>query len=144
MRPRNIFTGCLCLLTGCAMYLLFRSDTIRLYRWVKATVGTSALDSLRETTLGWAMPDFVRYSLPDGLWCAAYVIIADAIWGEEKGVAKHVTVSLIPAVAIAHECLQLAGLARGTFDAADLLCYALPLAIYYATIPRYRRLASAK
>lgn len=128
---RNIVWGCLLLLAGCAMYLLFRSDTIRLYRWVKAAVGTAWLDGLRETTLGCDLPHFVRYSLPDGLWCAAYVLIVSGIWGKERGMASHIAVSLIPVVAIVHEFLQGAGVVRGSFDPADLLCYGLPLAVYF-------------
>lgn len=142
MKIRNIIAGILCLLTGCAIYLLLRSDTIRLYRWVKATVGTAALDSLRETTLGWDIPEFVRFSLPDGMWCAAYVLIADGIWGNERGLIKHIIVSFIPAVAIGHECLQLLGLARGTFDPSDLLCYAFPLAVYFFRTMRLKPIFS--
>ena len=131
MKTRNIILGIVCLLVGCCMYLLLRSESIRLYQWVRAAVGTAALDSVRAVTMGWAVPDFVRFSVPDGLWCAAYGLIADGIWGSERGWARHVVVTLIPAVALVHECLQLAGLVGGTFDVSDVVVYALPLAAYY-------------
>lgn len=130
MKWRNIITGILCLLAGCAIYLLLRSHSIRLYRWVEATLGTSWLEPLRAGAASWDVPEFVRFSLPDGLWCAAYVIIADAVWAQERGLRKHFVVLVLPAVAIVHECLQAMGLARGRFDVADLLCYAVPVVVY--------------
>ena len=126
----KIVTGILCLLLACAIYLLLRSESINLYRWCQATVGTAALQPLRQWAQGCSIPNFVRYSLPDGLWCAAYILIADGIWHNEKTPWRHVVATAIPVIAIAHETMQMAGIAKGTFDPIDMLCYALPLAAY--------------
>ena len=131
MKWNRIILGVGCLLLGIAIYLVLRSETIHLYRWCASTLGTSWLEPLREYARGWAVPNFVRYSLPDGLYCASYILIADGIWASEKGWWKNVVVSAIPVVAMTHELLQLAGLARGTFSMADLLCYALPIAAWW-------------
>jgi len=76
------------------------------------------------------VPAFVRFSLPDGLYCASYVLLMDAVW-QESGKVKYFAVAFIPLVAMIHELCQFVGLARGTFDAADLFCYALPLFLYF-------------
>jgi len=54
----------------------------------------------------------------------------DAVW-KDNGKAKFLAVSFIPIVAIIHELLQLVGIAKGTFDTADIFCYSLPLIIYF-------------
>lgn len=134
MKHAKLILGVLCLLAGCAIYLVFRSDTINLYRWCHATIGTAALDTLRQAVHGWKVPFFVKYSLPDGLYCASYILLADSIWDKEKGLWKHAVVAAIPTVAIVHECLQGVGLARGSFDPGDLLAYSLPLLAYFAFV----------
>ena len=130
-RHVQIAAGIACLLVACTIYLVMRSKSIALYQWCRATVGTALADSMREATRGWAVPDFVRYSLPDGLYCLSYILIADAIWSGSRQAAKYIVVAAIPAAALLHETMQLAGLARGTFDWADVACYALPLAAYF-------------
>ena len=123
--------GILLLLIGISIYLLFRSETITLYRWCASAGMKESLDTLRESVRHWDMPAFVRFSLPDGLYCASYILLMDAVWKKSQRTLRLLVASLIPLVAITHELLQAAGLARGTFDWSDLLCYTLPLLIYY-------------
>ena len=130
MSWQKIVTGLLCLLLGCAMYLVLRSDTIRLYQWCQATVGTGAIEPLREIAKGWNVPFFVRFSLPDGLYCLSYILIADGIMNGESGFWRYAIVTFIPVVALIHECLQYAGVAHGYFDPGDLIAYSLPLLAY--------------
>lgn len=118
------------LLCGCAIYLLFRSKTLNIYHWC-ATLGfSSAIDTLRLWVQNWNVPDFVRFCLPDGLYCAAYILLIDAIWHKEKGIMKNIIISLVPIVTISSELLQLFGIIRGTFDIYDLVCYSFPLLVY--------------
>ena len=91
---------------------------------------SECIDSLRCAVLGWAVPDFVKYSLPDGLYCAAYILLIDAIWGRQNGIAKYVFISIIPFATIICEILQYLGIVNGTFDVCDLICYAIPILIY--------------
>lgn len=123
--------GILLLFTGISIYLLFRSETITLYRWFVAAGMQETLVTLREGVSDWNIPSFVRFSLPDGLYCASYIMIMDAVWKKSKYSLRLLAASLIPLVAIVHELLQAAGLTRGTFDWGDLLCYSLPLLLYY-------------
>lgn len=122
--------GIFLLFCGISIYLLFRSKTITIYRWCETIGATGIIDNLRHCVRHWAVPDFVRYSLPDGLYCASYILIMDAIWRKGRKKARIVAVSLIPLAAIVHETLQGLGLARGTFDFGDFLCYTVPLVTY--------------
>ena len=126
----QVVFGILCLFCGIAIYLLFRSDAIRLYQWFTAMGVGEPLDVVRGETLQWAVPEFIKYSLPDGLYCTSYILLMDAVWRNARRQLRMVASSVIPLVAVVHELLQGAGVARGPFDWRDLLCYALPLAAY--------------
>lgn len=125
----QLLWGVVMLLCGCSIYLLFRSKTINLYQWCSMLGISDIIDSMRMSIIGWEIPEFIRFSLPDGLYCASYILLMDAVW-PDNGKYKKLTVSFIPIVAIIHELMQGLGLVKGTFDIIDLLCYATPLAIY--------------
>lgn len=75
------------------------------------------------------MSDYTKFSLPDGLYCVAYILIVDAVWHNEKA-KRHWIVALIPVIAIVNEIFQYFGVANGTFDWYDLISYATPLFLY--------------
>lgn len=127
----QVLLGVLCLLVGISIYLLFRSESITLYRWMAAIGVTDAIAPLRQSVSHWDVSPFVRFSLPDGLYCLSYILLMDAVWQRSRRPLRLIAASLIPLIAITHELLQVAGLARGTFDWSDLLCYTLPLIGYW-------------
>ena len=136
---QKVALGISFLVCGCAIYLLFRSKTLNIYHWC-ATLGfSSAIDTLRLWVQNWNVPDFVRFCLPDGLYCAAYILLIDAIWHKEKGIMKNIIISLVPIVTISSELLQIFGIIRGTFDLYDLLCYTFP-PLVYLSIKYYQNL----
>lgn len=126
----EVFLGLFCLVCGCAIYLLFRSRTLNLYQWCKAIGLSDVIDTLREHVQNWSISEFIKFSLPDGLYSAAYIFIIDAIWHVGNPPTKYIIILFVPFVAIANEILQFFGFAKGTFDIYDLVCYALPLLIY--------------
>lgn len=126
----KIIFGLLFLFCGCSIYLLFRSETLNIYQWCNEVGLSEYVNLLRCVVFGWAVPDFVKYSIPDGLYCAAYILMIDAIWGKQKGLSKYLIVSIIPIAAIVYEILQYFGIKNGTFDVCDLICYWLPILIY--------------
>ena len=127
----QIILGVLFLLGGISIYLLFRSETITLNQWFASLGMKETLGTLREGVSHWDVPSFVRFSLPDGLYCASYILLMDAVWKKNRRPLRLLAVSLIPLIAIIHELLQAAGMAKGTFDWGDLLCYSIPLLLYY-------------
>ena len=139
MAQQKVALGISFLVCGCAIYLLFRSKTLNIYHWC-ATLGfSSAIDTLRLWVQNCNVPDFVRFCLPDGLYCAAYILLIDAIWHKEKGIMKNIIISLVPIVTISSELLQIFGIIRGTFDLYDLLCYTFP-PLVYLSIKYYQNL----
>ena len=136
---QKVALGMSFLVCGCAIYLLFRSKALNIYHWCLALGLSSPIDSLRIWVQNWGIPDFVRFCLPDGLYCAAYILLIDAIWHKDKGIMKNIIISLIPLVTISSELLQLFGIVRGTFDICDLVCYTFPLLVYLS-IKNYQNL----
>lgn len=131
---QKVVLGILLLACGCAIYLLFRSNTLNIYNWCSALGLTTPIDTLRLWVRNWNIPDFVRFCLPDGLYCAAYILLIDAIWHKDKGIIKNIIIILVPLVTISSELLQLFGIVRGTFDICDLVCYTFPLLVYLSII----------
>lgn len=127
----EVALGILFLACGSAIYLLFRSKALNIYQWCSALGLSSMIDSLRNSVQGWNISDFVKFSLPDGLYCAAYILIIDAIWHNDNGIIKFIIISLVPFATISSEILQCFGLLRGTFDIVDLISYTIPIIIYY-------------
>lgn len=132
----QVIAGILLLLCGIGIYLLFRSETIRLNQWFSAIGHSETVDILRQGVQQWNVPEFVKFSLPDGLYCASYILLMDAVWHKSRTWPRIAASSAMPLVAIGHELLQGAGLARGTFDWCDLLSYALPLVAYLLLITK--------
>lgn len=126
----EVILGVAFLACGCAIYLLFRSKSLNIYQWCSAIGLSSFIDTLRSSVQSWNVSDFLKYSLPDGLYCAAYILIIDSVWHNDKGIIKNIIISLVPLVAVCNEFLQYLGLSKGTFDIYDLTCYVLPLFVY--------------
>ena len=126
----ELILGVLMLVCGCYIYLLFRSKSLNLYQWCSVLGLSDMVDSMRCAVHEWNPSDFVRYSLPDGLYCGSYLMMIDAVWYKENGFEKYFVLSIVPAMTIISEVLQYWGLVKGTFDVYDLLCYMIPSLIY--------------
>lgn len=126
----QVFLGVLVLLFGCAIYLLFRSKTLYIYVWCKALGVGYFVDSLRLLVIDWEIPEFIKFSLPDGLYSAAYLLIIDTVWHGYYKWKKYLFIAVIPVVTIGSELLQYFSLVKGTFDVYDLICYLIPPIIY--------------
>ena len=136
---KSIAAGLLLVLGG-AIYIIFRSQTL-LYRlvgegwpWMN-TLRTAAAELLqRSSTMG----EFVVFSLPDGLWATAYILLMDVRHHKAPIRVRVAWAAVIPLIGAAAELLQALcptgyrpwGINLGTFDVLDLVCYLAPLAIY--------------
>lgn len=118
------------LFSGCYIYLVFRTRTLNLYHWCDMIGLSKCIESARFAARDWCVPEFVKFSLPDGLYSAAYILMIDAIWYKDDGLLKNCIIVIIPLFTILSEILQYFGLVKGTFDLMDLICYATPLLIY--------------
>lgn len=125
----QLLFGVVLLFGGCCIYLLFRSKTLRIYQWCSEMGVSDIIDVYRGHMHDWHIPDVVKYSFPDGLYNAAYILIMEAIWSNVKSSYKYVIILLVPFFTIISELLQYYGIIKGTFDVYDLACYSAPVFI---------------
>lgn len=122
------------LATGCAIYLLFRPDTLLMFGVLKAIGLGNATMAARAWADGVTLGSFIIYSLPAGLWSAAYIMAMDALWSGAGKAIRLMCAMIIPLVGVVSEIMQGLGLLRGIYDHLDLVCYALPILIYILII----------
>ena len=115
--------GLLLILLGGLIYLSFRPTTLLLFH----ALDRMGLTDWRAWMSAYQPTEFVLYSLPGGLWAAAYILIILSLTGRTPLTQRVTIASMIPLAGIASELLQWGGLLPGIFDATDLLCYTLPL-----------------
>jgi len=125
MKKQLIFGSFLTLLAGGLIYILFRTSSLKMFSWYE-TIGLGGLTiELRKMTSQFAdkIPEWILFSLPDGLWIFSYVSLMLFIWRNSVSIKNIFWISIIPILAIGSEIGQLFGLVSGTFDFADLLLY---------------------
>ena len=140
--------GLLLILLGGLIYLSFRPTTLLLFHALDRMGLMLLITDWRAWMSAYQPTEFVLYSLPGGLWAAAYILIILSLTGliilsltGRTPLTQRVTIaSMIPLAGIASELLQWGGLLPGIFDATDLLCYTLPLLflIIYVIIKNFR------
>lgn len=126
----QVIFAVLMLLCGSGIYLLFRSKSLYIYKWCTTLGLSDNINFIRHEVSNWKVSEFIKFCLPDGLYCAAYILIINAIWHKENKSTKYYIVFFMPFIAISSEVLQYFGVVRGTFDCCDLVCYAIPPIIY--------------
>jgi hypothetical protein len=100
-----------------------------MFAWAKELGISNYVWNIRESFGDIQINDFVKYSLPDGLWLLAYLLIVDTIWNDSERF-KVFFISALPVIAISSEIMQMFGLMHGVFDFYDLCCYLGALLVY--------------
>lgn len=120
----------LLLVIGGGIYLLMRQPVMLMHK-VAADLGIGAMiEKGRMLVCEWQLPEWILYSLPGALWATAYILIIDALLSKSPPWRRFAVAAFIPLVGIVSELLQFLGFLPGTFDAIDIVAYALPLLIY--------------
>jgi hypothetical protein len=94
------------------------------------------LDNLRDLTLGFRnfLPDWLIYSLPDGLWIFSYMSLILLIWKNKINLHNIIWIVIAPVIVILFEFGQLLYITKGTFDYNDIAFYIvgtiLPISLY--------------
>lgn len=128
--------SCMCFLVGGLIYVTFRSETLVMFDWFHALGIDDLVSSLRDLGASFLpLPDWLLYSLPDGLWTLSYVLVMSALWDFDFH-SHWKMFGLIPFIAISSEFLQLLGLIHGSFDWMDLFayCFATIIGLIYCKI----------
>ena len=127
MKKLLLLSGIFTALIGGIIYVLYREHTL-LYQLMPQ----ECMQPLRANAP--ALPHWVVYNLPGGLWSTAYILIMHCACQFVSPRKRLLYVSVIPLIGVASELLQALHLLPGVFDWPDLIAYALPLAVY-KTLP---------
>ena len=124
----------LLILTGGMIYVLYRPESLLLFRVTDSLGITPLIDILRSNSSRVMLPSFMINSLPAGLWTASYLLM---MYITTKFHTRRIRLMLalpLPISAIALEFMQLLGWCPGTFDIYDLICYIVPLCVFVKSI----------
>ena len=124
----------LLILTGGMIYVLYRPESLLLFRVTDSLGITPQIDILRSNSSRVMLPSFMINSLPAGLWTASYLLM---MYITTKFHTRRIRLMLalpLPISAIALEFMQLLGWCPGTFDIYDLICYIVPLCVFVKSI----------
>jgi hypothetical protein len=112
---------------GTAIYVLWRTQQLLVFRWVEALGLMPAVSTARDALagIGRALPAWVLYSLPDALWVYAGTAFYALVWNPGPGRPRLFWTSLPGVLALGGELGQALGAVPGTFCPIDMLLCAL-------------------
>lgn len=114
----------LAMLTGGAVYVLWRPKSLVMFAWFDSLGLSSTLEALRAVTspVRRVLPIWVIYSLPQALWLLSGLLGLEFIWGVRPRTPGH-RLWLVALVSLAFgiECGQYVGLIPGRFDRTDVI-----------------------
>lgn len=134
INKKDWLVALLLILTGGMIYVLYRPESLLLFRVTDSLGITPLIDILRSNSSRVMLPSFMINSLPAGLWTASYLIM---MYITTKFHTRRIRLMLalpLPITAIVLEFMQLLGWSPGTFDIYDLICYIVPLFIFIESI----------
>lgn len=111
------------IILGGLIYILWRPVDAVFFEWIKM-LGFEEMLHWREhnfSEFSSYSPQWIIYSLPDGLWAFSYTFIIIRIWSGINSKIKFFWIATIPLFIIGLEVLQLTNLVRGTFSIPDLI-----------------------
>ena len=119
----NILLCSVALLLGGIIYILFRTSEPAFFNWISAVGLDNWLDFARNSTLTLTplLPDWIVYSLPNGLWAFAYALLITTIWSDSKSWLKYFWMASIPLLVLGFEILQYPKIIPGTFCIQDII-----------------------
>lgn len=112
----------LAVLLGGSIYILFRSSDILAVHWMTSIGMEGWIQEIRSLDLGdkLKIPQWIVYTLPNGLWAFAYALIISYLWIRRSSWIKWVWLSTIPILVFGFEMLQYLNILSGTFSIGDL------------------------
>lgn len=133
-----IFLSGFAIFIGGLIYILLRPSEHLFFGWISQAGLASWISPARSLSpvLGQLFPDWIVYSLPNGLWAFAYTLLITTIWSGSKSWLKYFWMASIPLLVLGFEMLQFPGLIPGTFCIQDMVfgVLGLVLGIFVGTI----------
>jgi len=113
----------LALLAGGGIYLFLRPGEFVFHHWLGA-IGLEELftpNGSSDNPIGNRLPNWILYSLPDGLWAFAYTFLIMGIWQGSPSPVRYFWFATIPVLVLGFEGLQGLEIIHGTFCFQDLV-----------------------
>ena len=104
----HVIISAIALLAGGMVYILFRPSEHVFFSWISATGFDNWFNLARNSSLPSRplVPEWIVYSLPDGLWAFAYALLITVIWSGSKTWLRYLWLASIPLLVLGYEILQ--------------------------------------
>lgn len=121
------------LLFGALIYIFYRPKNLLMFDWLNFLGFKDSLNSLRPTAQQQfsRIPEWVIYSLPDGLWVLSYTFLMSLIWASEQRIIKPFFIFFGLIFSLSLELGQYFKIIPGNFDFNDLIFINLGFLIPY-------------
>jgi hypothetical protein len=118
----HICLSAFALLAGGIIYIIFHSSEPLFFSWINSTGAIHWINIIRNSSLSLSkfLPEWIVYSLPNGLWAFSYSLLITGIWSGSKSSLRYFWFASIPLVVLGFEFLQFARLIPGTFCLQDI------------------------
>ena len=117
-----IFLSGLAIFIGGLIYILLRPSEHLFFGWISMAGLEQWMSPARSVSpaLGQLFPEWLVFSLPNGLWSFAYALLITRIWSGSRSWLKYFWMATIPVMVLGFEILQQSGTIPGTFSLSDL------------------------
>jgi len=107
---------------GGIIYILFRPSEAIFFNWIRTVGLDNWLNLARHKSLSLYqyLPEWIVFSLPNGLWAFAYALLITFIWSGSKSLSRYFWMASIPLLVLGFEILQYAKVMPGTFCMQDI------------------------
>lgn len=132
----RILTTLIPLIFGGLIYLTYRVETLKMFRWFDNIGATDLIIFLRTNEISQAisLPQWVKFSLPDALWIFSFTYFMLTIWKFKISKSSAFWIFLAPTIGLFSEIGQLIGLIPGTFDLVDLVLLIIAMVIPFSQL----------
>jgi hypothetical protein len=136
----KIIIGTLPVFLGGLIYLTYRAETLLMFSWSKYIGFTDFVNFLRTNSQlqDLAIPNWVKFSLPDALWLFSFTYIILFLWDFKINRQSAAWIFLAPTVGLFSELGQLVEIIPGTFDKMDLLLLFLATIIPFSFVSNFK------
>lgn len=111
------------ILLGTTIYLLFRPTTLKVFSWVRYLGWEEAVMGAQATvsTQAKIIPNWILFSLPDGLWAYSLTCSMLMIWRDSASSQRYLWISMGLLLSLGGEFGQFVHLVPGVVDQLDVI-----------------------
>ena len=117
------------MISGLIIYLGFRTTHTPIYHWAIKLGWKNELSDMRNSVQHIHLPDWIVYSLPDGLWMFSFVMAVLTIWNYKLNSMTWKWIISAICIGLGFELIQGFVKGMGVFDWTDLFLMIIASAI---------------